>query len=113
MDNKLVTILLDSDILFDLSCHNYTLAEAALEIAKLLTPKLQWKSEEITCYGGTVLLSRTHSVVNCDADIQIFDPGDIFPYVTWNGKHVFEGELEECKQFCSDKILNDFLKLCE
>ncbi len=90
------------------------IAKLRSDITKLIfTPKLQWKSEENTCYGGTVLLSRIHSVVNCDIDIQIYDPGDISPYVTWNGKHVFEGTLEECKQFCSDKILNDFLKLCE
>ena len=82
-------------------------------VVKLLTPKLQWKSEEISCDGGNTLLATVYSVTNYHTSIQVYDPVNGTASVNWNGNLVFEGALEECKQFCSDKILNDFLKLCE
>ena len=88
-------------------------ADATDSILKLLTPKLQWKSEEISRDGGSTLLATIHSVTNYHTSIQVYQPVVMDTYVNWNGNIVFVGKLNECKQFCSDKILNDFLKLCE
>lgn len=79
----------------------------------LFTPKLQWKSEEISCNGGSTLLATVYSVINYHTSIQVYDPVNGTAGVNWNGNLVFEGTLEECKKYCSDKILDDFLKLCE
>ena len=80
---------------------------------KLFTPKLQWKSEEIRNDGGDNLLANIYSVDNYDSTIQIYAHVDEPAYVNWDHQFLFQGTLEECKQFCSDKILNSFLKLCE
>ena len=88
-------------------------ANATDSILKLLTPKLKWKLEEIRHYGGDILLATVHLVTNYHTSIQVYDPVNGTAGVNWNGNLVFEGTLEECKKFCSDKILNDFLKLCE
>jgi len=83
-------------------------------ITKLLfTPKLQWKLEEIRHHGGDILLATVHSVTNYHTSIQVYDPVNGTAGVNWNGNLVFEGTLEECKKYCSNKILDDFLKLCE
>lgn len=83
------------------------------KIKELFTPKLQWDSEEISCDGGSTLLATLYSVTNYHTSIQVYDPVNGTASVNWNGNLVFEGTLEECKQFCTDKVLNDFLKLCE
>ena len=83
------------------------------DIVGSLEPKLQWKSEEISCDGGSTLLATVHSVTNYHTSIQVYDPVSETAGVNWNGNLIFEGTLEECKKFCSDKILDDFLKLCE
>ena len=81
---------------------------------KLFTPKLQWKSEEITNDGGDNLLYTLHSLLNVDIKVKIYEPVNYFTcHVSWNGDMLFQGTLEKCKQFCSNKILEDFLKLCE
>ena len=79
----------------------------------LFTPKLQWKSEDIRHCGGDILLSTIHAVSNYHTEIRIYEPVNGITHVAWNGHVIFEGTLEECKKYCSDKILDDFLKLCE
>lgn len=86
---------------------------AAERIVNLLTPKLQWKSQEITNNGGSNLVASIYSLKNYHCSIQIYDHVDKLAQVHWNHRASFTGSLEECKKFCSDKILNDFLKLCE
>ena len=83
------------------------------DIVGSLEPKLQWNVEKISSSGGDILLSTIHSVSNYHAAIFIHEPVGGIPHVVWSCDVMFEGTLEECKQFCSDKILNDFLKLCE
>ena len=82
-------------------------------ILNLFTPKLQWKSEEIRYSGGDILLSTIHTVSNYHTEIRIYEPVDGITHVAWNGHVIFEGTLDECKKFCSNKVLDDFLKLCE
>lgn len=98
MDNKLATMLLDSDILFDLSCHNYTLEEAAQEIAKLLTPKLNWtdRSERSYSTGGGYMCV-------------IAKIKDSYMTTAPSG---FTGTLVECKHYCSVWVRDEYLKLC-
>jgi len=91
------------------------IAKLRSTITKLLfTPKLQWKSEEITNDGGDNLLGTKHTLQNIDLLVTVYTSVE-HPScsVIWNGRKAYTGTLNECKQFCSDKILNDFLKLCE
>ena len=83
------------------------------DIVGSLKPKLQWESEEIWYHGGGILLSTIHSVSNYHTEIRIYSPVNGITHVAWNGHVIFEGELEECKKYCTDKVLDDFLKLCE
>lgn len=83
------------------------------DIVGSLTPKLKWTSEEIRCSGGDILLSTIHKVNNYHTEICVYEPVGGIAHVVWNGHILFEGALEECKQFCSNKVLDDFLKLCE
>lgn len=87
--------------------------EITNEIVSLFTPKLQWKSEEIRYSGGDILLSTVHTVSNYHTNIRIYEPVNGITHVVWNGDVIFEGMLEECKKYCSNKVLDDFLKLCE
>ena len=85
------------------------------KVKKLLTPKLQWKSEEIRNDGGDNLLYTIHYILNYDTEttIKVFEYTDGTNCVDWGNSTLFWGTVEECKQFCSDKILEDFLKLCQ
>jgi len=83
------------------------------DIVGSLKPNLQWDVEEIRHHGGDILLSTIHTVNNYHTNIRIFQPVGGITYVVWNGDVIFEGTLEECKKYCSDKVLDDFLKLCE
>ena len=83
------------------------------DIVGSLEPKLQWDVEEIRHYGGDILLSTIHTVSNYHTEIRIYQPVNGITHVAWNGHVIFEGTLEECKKYCSDKILEDFLKLCQ
>ncbi len=102
-----------SDFSLDLQDREYVYQLQA-DIVKLLTPKLQWKSEEITNDGGDNLLATKYVLQNVDVMVSIIDHTEVDECtVRWNHESLFTGTLEECKQFCSDKILEDFLKLCE
>ena len=84
------------------------------KVKELLTPKLQWKSRNITNNGGDNLLAIQYYLQDSTFVVVILDnklTGKCC--VRWDFKHVFEGTLEECKKYCSDKILEDFLKLCQ
>lgn len=87
--------------------------QLVVDTLKLFTPKLQWKSQEITNNGGSNLVAAIYSLKDYHCSIQIYDHVDKLAQVHWNHRASFTGSLEECKKFCSDKILNDFLKLCE
>ena len=85
-------------------------------ITKLLfTPKLQWKSEEIRNNGGDNLLYTIHYILNYDTEttIKVYEYTDGTNCLDWGNHTLLWGTVDECKQFCSDKILEDFLKLCE
>lgn len=83
------------------------------DTVNVFTPKLQWKSKEITNNGESTLVAAIYSLKNYHCSIQIYEYVDKLAQVYWNHRASFTGTLEECKQFCSDKILNDFLKLCK
>ena len=89
--------------------------EVVEQIKELLTPKLQWKSEEITNDGGDNLLYTIHYILNYDTEttIKVYEYTDGTNCVDWGNSTLFWGTVDECKQFCSDKILEDFLKLCQ
>ena len=91
----------------------YGLEYCAEEIVKLLTPKLQWKSRDITNNGGDNLLYVVYTLQDYPANVTISEWFYRPCSLVWNSRHLMSGTLDECKQFCSDKILNDFLKLCE
>lgn len=108
MNNELIVILYDSRLEID----NYQ--EGIDKILKLFNPKLQWKSEKITNDGGDNLLGIKYTIENIDILVTIYASVEHSNCsVIWNGKRAYTGALEECKQFCTDKVLNDFLKLCE
>ena len=115
MDKMRNTILkvLNANIKADTEGYITGREDSSEELTNLFTPKLQWKSEEIRHHGGDILLATVHLVTNYHTSIQVYDPVNGTAGVNWNGNLVFEGTLEECKKFCSDKILNDFLTLCE
>lgn len=88
--------------------------DCAQLIVELFTPKLEWKSEEVTNAGGDNLLATIYCSTDFpDTAIYIYSPVKGSTYVNWNGNELFEGTVDECKKYCSDKILEDFLKLCE
>ena len=81
------------------------------DIIALITPKLQWSNwmpvDSYYCKAGC----QEFWILNVEDDVY-HASSDMTKYQLDNFRE-FEGTLEECKQFCSDKILNDFLKLCE
>lgn len=115
MDKMRNTILkvLNANIKADTEGYITGREDSAENILNLFIPKLQWKSEEIRHRGGDILLATVHSVTNYHTSIQVYEAVNDNPYVNWNGSWIFEGTLDECKKYCSDKILDDFLKLCE
>jgi len=115
MDKMRNTILkvLNANIKADTEGYITGREDSSEELTNLFTPKLQWKSEEIRYSGGDILLSTIHTVSNYHTEIRIYEPVNGITHVAWNGHVIFEGTLEECKKYCSDKILDDFLKLCE
>lgn len=56
-----------------------------------LIPKLQWTSEEISCYGGDILLTTIHTVTNYHTEICIYEPVNGITHVAWNGHEPQKG----------------------
>jgi len=89
----------------------YGLEYCAEEIIKLLTPKLEWSNwmpvDSYYCKAGCQefwLLKIGDNIYHASSNITQYQLDNL---------REFEGTLEECKQFCSDKILSSFLKLCQ
>ena len=111
MGNKQIEDL--TRVLIDVRLEVDSFQTGVSKIVTLLTPKLQWKLEEIRHHGGDILLATVYSVTNYHTSIQVYDPVNGTAGVNWNGNLVFEGTLEECKKYCSNKMLEDHLKLSE
>ena len=104
-----------NDIFLDVRYESEYIHVCIDKVVELFTPKLQWKSEEIRNDGGDNLLYTIHYILNYDTEttIKVFEYTDGTNCVDWGNSTLFWGTVGECKKFCSDKILDDFLKLCE